>query len=164
MHTCDLIRHHQNLKKIHAFLVKTPLATLSTLDPAQTTPQSALVAFTQNEKLELYFMTFVDSRKYANLQQQHAVSFVIGFEYTTVQYEGVASELLGCQTKEALLAFALKDTPCSAEFLDNPRARFFKVVPTWVRYSDYTICPAEMFETRAISESNRLSSCYECCQ
>lgn len=134
-----------DLKKINDFISQCPLAVISTVD-ALNGVESALIAFTQNNKLELYFMTFVDSRKYVNLQTNPYVSLVIGFGYTTVQYEGVAQELK--EGKEALHAFSIKETPCTPDFLNNPRARFFKISPKWIRYSDYTICPAEILETK----------------
>lgn len=133
--------------KIYNYISTCPLAVISTIDELGSNPQSALIAFAQNDDLEIYFMTFIDSRKYANLQKNASVSFVIGFEYTTVQYEGMAYELVGIAAQEALEAFSLKETPCTLDFLKNPRARFFKVTPTWIRYSDYTICPAEIFNT-----------------
>jgi general stress protein 26 len=134
------------LRKINDYFHKCPLAVISTIDESQNSSASALIAFAQNDDLELYFMTFVDSRKYVNLQNNQSVSLVIGFDYTTVQYEGIACALRETAIKEALYAFSLKETPCSSDFLDDPRARFFKIVPKWIRYSDYTICPAEIFE------------------
>lgn len=134
------------LRKINDYFHKCPLAVISTIDESQNNSTSALIAFAQNDDLELYFMTFVDSRKYVNLQNNQSVSLVIGFDYTTVQYEGIACALRETAIKEALYAFSLKETPCSSDFLNDPRARFFKIVPKWIRYSDYTICPAEIFE------------------
>lgn len=114
------------------------------MDASKNSSESALIAFAQNDKLELYFMTFVDSRKYTNLENNNAVSLVIGFGYTTIQYEGMAYQLKEEAVKEALLAFSLKETPCTSDFLNNPRARFFKILPKWIRYSDYSTCPAEI--------------------
>lgn len=37
-------------------------------------------------------MTFADSRKYRHLHSNPAVSLVIGFDYITVQYEGIATK------------------------------------------------------------------------
>lgn len=136
----------ENSHKIHALFCHTPLAVMSTIGIDQKHAESALVAFTQNRALNLYFMTFVDSRKYANLQQNPSVSFVIGFGYTTIQYEGIVSQLAIHSIDEALKAFKEKETPCTPDFLSNPRARFFKVTPSWIRYSDYTCCPADIWE------------------
>lgn len=72
-----------SLKKINDYIHKCPLAVISTIDTFNNGSQSALIAFTENDELELYFMTFVDSRKYINLQNNHNVSLVIGFGYTT---------------------------------------------------------------------------------
>jgi general stress protein 26 len=136
-----------NITKIWSHFNNNPLAVISTADELRKQSESALIAFTQNNDLELYFMTFVDSRKFANLQTNQSVSLVIGFGYTTVQYEGIAYALKNWTAEEALHAFFQKDTPCSPEFLNDPRARFFKVIPKWIRYSDYTVFPAEIFET-----------------
>lgn len=133
--------------KIRGHFNNNPLAVISTTDESQKQSESALIAFTQNNDLEVYFMTFVDSRKFKNLQTNQSVSLVIGFDYTTVQYEGVAYALKDLAIEEALHAFSQKNTPCSPEFLNDPRARFFKVIPKWIRYSDYTVFPAEIFET-----------------
>ncbi len=70
-------------------------------------------------------MTFVDSRKYENLKSNFHVSLVIGFEYVTVQYEGLANELVGHEINEALHAFSVRN-PCSLDYLLQPKARFFK--------------------------------------
>lgn len=131
-------------KKINDFICQEPLAVISTFNGVSTC--SALIAFAQNSKLELYIMTFSDSRKYANLQENPYVSVVIGFGYLTIQYEGAAFLLDNNANQEALRAFSLKTTPCSSDFLNDSRARFFKIKPKWIRYSDYTIFPAEIFE------------------
>lgn len=134
------------LKKILDYICSIPLAVISTTNLSKNSSESALIAFAQGDPFTLYFMTFVDSRKYINLQMCSAVSLVIGFDHTTVQYEGIASELKGNAMQEALYAFSIKKTPCRPDFLNNPRARFFKTTPKWLRYSDYKICPAEIIE------------------
>lgn len=135
-----------NIEKIKNYLNKNPLAVISTIDELRKHSESALIAFTQNNELEIYFMTFVDSRKFTNLQANSSISLVIGFDYTTVQYDGFAYPLKDLAIEEALHAFSEKETPCSHEFLNDPRARFFKIIPKWIRYSDYTVFPAEIFE------------------
>lgn len=148
---CIPIFGAESIQKIYDYISKAPLAVLSTMGECHDGPESALIAFAQNEDLELYFMTFADSRKYANLQRNPSVSLVIGFECKTIQYEGAACELRETAIEEALYAFSLKQTPCSSDYLHDSRARFFKIKPKWVRYSDYTIYPAEIFERRFVS-------------
>lgn len=128
--------------KILSFLKTQPMATISTIAPGSLQPESALVAFTQTDKLEIIFETFVDTRKWNNLQKNPHVSFVIGWDtkhHVTVQYEGIATAATNSKQAESYVQiFLTKDTPCTEKFLRDYRVRLFKVRPTWIRYSDYT--------------------------
>ncbi len=123
------------------FLRMQSMATISTVAKNSNQPESALVAFTQTEDLEIVFESFVETRKWSNIQSNPHVAMVIGRgldEHITVQYEGVAS-LISDQEKEKYIQLFLdKDTPCTEQFLRDPRSRLYKVSPTWIRYSDYT--------------------------
>lgn len=44
-----------SLKKINDYIHKCPLAVISTIDTFNNGSQSALIAFTENDELELYF-------------------------------------------------------------------------------------------------------------
>jgi len=69
------------------------LAVLATLADRDR-PQAALVGFAVTPGLEIVFDTVRDSRKYKNLIASPQVALVIGWKNeTSVQYEGVASEL-----------------------------------------------------------------------
>jgi general stress protein 26 len=124
------------------FLKTQPMATISTIAPGSLQPESALVAFTQTNKLEIIFETFIDTRKWNNLQKNPHVSFVIGWDtkhHVTLQYEGIAEAAANDkQTELYIQVFLAKDTPCTEKFLRDYRVRLFKVKPTWIRYSDYT--------------------------
>lgn len=116
------------------------MATVSTVDTITNTPQSALVAFAETNNLEILFETFVETRKYQNLQANNKVSFTIGWdpnEQITVQYEGEAQLVEKEQIEDYRKIFLAKKTPCTKKFLLNPRARLYKVTPIWIRYSDY---------------------------
>jgi general stress protein 26 len=134
------------------FLKTQPMATISTIAPGSLQPESALIAFTQTDELEIIFETFVDTRKWNNLQQNPHVSLVIGWNtehYLTVQYEGIAAPAANDEQAEAYIqAFLAKDTPCSEKFLRDKRVRLFKIRPTWVRYSDYTREMPSIIESR----------------
>lgn len=122
------------------FLHEQPMATLSTVGADSGTPQAALIAFVETKQFEIVFETFGGSRKYRNLKHNGAVALVVGFSPTnhvTFQYEGVATEVGAEAIASTKALFADKDTPCSAEFLEDPRVRFFKITPRWLRYSDY---------------------------
>lgn len=129
-------------RKIWDFLKTQPMATISTIASGSLQPESALIAFTQTDKLEIIFETFVDTRKWNNLQKNPRVSFVIGWDtkhHITVQYEGIATAAKDTeQTESYIQTFLTKDTPCTEKFLRDYRVRLFKVKPMWIRYSDYT--------------------------
>lgn len=143
-----MIPHIQ--EKILAFFKKNPLAVISTIGEQSLKPEAALVAFAETEKLELLFETFSFARKNANLKKNNKVAFVIGWDtliHITVQYEGIAQPIKNIHelTRYQEL-FLEKKTPCTKEYLYHPAARLYKVKPTWIRYSDYTVEPAEIFE------------------
>jgi uncharacterized pyridoxamine 5'-phosphate oxidase family protein len=100
-------------------------------------PEAAVIGFGQTQDLELIFGTFKTSRKYKNLQQNPQVAFVIGWDkdYITVQYEGTATELEG-QELETLVSLFHQKVPSAAHYKSHPDQTYFKVTPTWIRYSD----------------------------
>lgn len=143
----------QQKSTILEFLRQQPLATISTVGCDSHVPQSALIAFCETESLELVFETFVFARKYANLLANPHVALVIGWDpvtHITLQYEGIAKPIPKSKIKYYQNLFLQKSTPCTEDFVKNPQARLFKVQPTWLRYSDYTKSPAEIWEGRSI--------------
>jgi hypothetical protein len=130
------------------FLYNSPLGVLSTLN-SKGESESALIAFAETPELEIIFETFKDARKYQNLKESGKVSFVTGWDlnkHITFQYEGIATEIPEVQVGRYKKIFKAKDTPCTDEFIDNPRAALFLVKPKWLRYSDYTEKPAKIYE------------------
>ena len=139
-------------EKILDVLHQQKLAVIATVDPSNPTPESALIAFTEDDQLNLYFQTGRHTRKAANLQQNPHVSLVIGLDQqnlVTVQYEGVARQLT---TKEQLEAckqrFIAKNSPTTEEYFNHPTAIFFKVTPTWIGCSDYSGEKPEVIELK----------------
>lgn len=131
------------------FLQSHPMATISTVAPGSSQPESALIAFTQTDKLEIVFETFVNTRKWHNLQKNPHVALVIGWDtkhHLTLQYEGVANPIADNEAEAHIALFLAKDTPCTEKFLHDPRVRLFKITPTWIRHSDYTVKPARIIE------------------
>jgi general stress protein 26 len=123
------------------FLKSQPMATISTVAPGSLQPESALIAFTQTDDLKIVFESFVDTRKWHNLQRNPHVALVIGWdveEQLTVQYEGTATAVQPDEVEKYTQLFLAKDTPCTETFLRDSRVRLFIVQPTWIRYSDYT--------------------------
>lgn len=137
-----------DLQTIENFISKNDLAVLSYFNENTELPLSSLMTYAPKGKnLELYFMTFVESRLFENLQAGLNVSLVIGLDnLVTLQYSGIAHELK--KKKEIAKAIkALKEVPeIEDSDLIDPRARFFKVAPTWVRHSDFKSCPSQVIE------------------
>lgn len=111
-------------------------------------PEAALVAVTEVGSLELVFGTSNTSRKYRNLARNPHVAIVVGNDVQkaiTVQYEGRAEELTGAEL-DRCRQLHIKKNPRSEKYARNPEQRFFKVTPTWIRYSDLGSKPRVEFE------------------
>ena len=135
--------------KILNFLKTNNLMVLSTMNK-NNTPQSALVAFAETENLELIFGTFATTRKYQNLKHNNHVSLVIGTDETTnltLQYEGIASEVTG-KDLEQCQNHQLQKNPTSQKYASHKDQRYFKINPLWIRYSDLSKNPEEIFEIK----------------
>lgn len=112
------------------------LGVLATVSPGGA-PEAAVVGVAVTGDLELVFDTLGSTRKAQNLRRDPRIAFVIGWdEEQTLQYEGIADEPSGAEL-ERLKAIYF------AAFLDGPSRQswagitYFRVRPTWVRYSDF---------------------------
>lgn len=134
-------------KKTLEFLKKKQLMVISTIN-SEGNSQSAVVGFTETSDLEIIFGTSNETRKYSNLQKNKNISLVIGWdleEKITVQYEGVAREMNGAEFEKCKKLHILKN-PKREKHSNNFRERFFKITPKWIRYSDLSKNPEEIFE------------------
>jgi general stress protein 26 len=127
---------------LYRYIHKRMIAVLSTTGLKG--PESAVMEFGETKDLEIIFDTLSTTRKYKNLENKPSVSFVIGWEEgTTVQYEGVATELHGKQlTKYKKILFT--KNPDFQKWEKLPNMTYFKVVPKWIRYSSMDKKPWEI--------------------
>ncbi len=134
-------------KRIMDFMQANMLTVISTVDADMSKPESAVIAFAQKDNFELIFGTKNTTRKYRNLQKNPNVSFVIGWDSDTgtVQYEGIAKELSGEESKIHSSTLIAKN-PRSEKFVHKEDQRYFLVKPTWIRILDMTKNPDETFE------------------
>jgi general stress protein 26 len=118
-------------------------------------PEAALIGFGETDAYQLFFGTYSSSRKYKNLQENDKVALVIGWEedYITVQYEGTATEVFG-QELEKYLELYHKKVPSAAKYRNHPQQTYFKVTPTWIRYSDLSSDEEKIFEFRQSNQGN----------
>ncbi len=111
-------------------------------------PEAAAVDFSETSKLEIILTTLAFYRKYKNLKRNSRVAFVVGGEQgVTLQYEGLAEELSRAAFKKYYKRHIQKN-PIEKKFDVMPEARFFKIKPTWLRYSDFTAKPNNIFEMK----------------
>jgi general stress protein 26 len=131
---------HKN--KILRFIRSQKLAVISTSAPGFPTPESALIAFAEDEELCLYFQTGRHTRKAANLAANPHTSLVIGLSHNdliTVQYEGTTEQITNKdELEQCKERFITRNSPTTEKYFNHPTAIFFKVTPTWIGFSDYS--------------------------
>lgn len=121
------------------------LCVLSTVSPANRA-EAAVIKFVITDNFEIVFNTYTTYRKYENLKANKNVAVVIGGEKgITVQYEGKAQELLGNELEKYQELFHQQHQ--KSKWHTHPQTRLFKIIPTWLRYSD-----VRDFEKREIIE------------
>jgi hypothetical protein len=117
--------------------------------PASGVPQAAIVGVVVTDRLEVFFDTLAGSRKAVNLRYNPAAALVIGpaaaGSERTVQLEGVADEPTGAEL-EILLQLYFARFPDGRERQQWPGISYWRVSPTWLRYSDFSIKPPEIIE------------------
>jgi pyridoxine/pyridoxamine 5'-phosphate oxidase len=121
---------------IREFMRRHALAVLATVS-VDRTPEAALVRIAVTDDLEIVFDTVRSSRKHRNLLRNPHIAFVLGWEgETTLQYEGVATELHGAALRryEELYMRTFPDGHVPRRSRD---IACFVVRPTWVRFSDF---------------------------
>jgi pyridoxine/pyridoxamine 5'-phosphate oxidase len=109
-------------------------------------PQAALVGIAVTDAFEVVFDTLASTRKALNLRRDGRAALVIGWDdEQTVQLEGVADEPGGAAL-EALKRCYFAAFPDGATRLGWPGITYFRVRPTWIRYSDFRAAPPRIVE------------------
>lgn len=138
-----------NKEKIIEFIRKHDFCVLSTVNE-NGSPESAVMAFSENNKFELLIATGNTSRKFKNILTNPNVSVVIGGgvgENITVQYEGKVRVLEGEEMVERQKDH-FKKLPESLKYKDNPNERYLLIEPKVVRYSN---CEPHPWDTLELS-------------
>lgn len=116
-------------------------------------PQAAVIGVAITDQFELLFDTLGDTRKAQNLRANPKIAFVIGWDDAqTVQYEGIADEPSG-EELDRLKRVYFERFPDGVEREQWPQITYFRVRPTWVRYSDFRQ-PEPTVITFDVSERN----------
>ncbi len=118
------------------FLRKHPYAVQASVS-GPGAPQAAVIGIAISDELESVFDTLDTSRKCQNLRRDPRVALVIGWdEAQTVQVEGLADEPTGDDLARCK-ALYLARFPDGRERESWPGITYFRVRPTWIRYSDF---------------------------
>jgi general stress protein 26 len=122
---------------LYNFIKQQNLAVVSTLSK-DNKPEAALVGFAVSQDLEIVFDTVKTSRKYQNLLHNPLVAVVIGWDNeTTVQYEGIATEL-NAPDADYYREIYFGVYPDGRERTKTwPYIVHFKITPKWIRYSNF---------------------------
>lgn len=121
--------------KVLEFIKNQDLTVIATISN-EGKPNSAVIGFAITNDFDLIFGTYSDSRKYSNLLKKSNCAFVIGWDKNiTVQYEGTAEELNEIDSKTYKEILFAKN-PSSRKYDLDPRQKYFKVRPKWVRYTE----------------------------
>ena len=115
-------------------------------------PQAAIIGVVVTDRFEVFFDTLAGSRKAVNLRHNPAAALVIGpataGSERTVQLEGMADEPSGAEL-ERLLELYFARFPDGRDRQRWPGISYWRVSPTWLRYSDFSIDPPETIEFTA---------------
>lgn len=112
-------------------------------------PQAAIVGFAISDQFEIVFDTLGSTRKAENLRRNSRIALVIGGwssgDERTVQCEGEVDEPAGAERARIAEVYyaAYSDGRERAKW---PGLTYFRVKPTWIRYSDYNRNPPEIVE------------------
>ncbi|HVP85051.1 MAG TPA: pyridoxamine 5'-phosphate oxidase family protein [Rhizomicrobium sp.] len=122
-------------KTLHDFMARQRYAVISTVSEGQK-PEAALVGVAVTPDLELIFETTDATRKFANLKRNPHLAAVLGEDQQTLQYEGVVDEPIGSE-RDTLLKIFFEAWPDLRAHQDWPGLTYFRVRPTWIRFSSY---------------------------
>jgi PPOX class probable F420-dependent enzyme len=100
-------------------------------------PQAALVGIAATDRGELVFDCSRRSRKYTNVERDARVAVVVGWDdEVTVQIEGSADILTGEDLERCKAAY-FAQYPVGRDRAGSPDIGHVRVIPRWLRYSDY---------------------------
>jgi len=121
---------------VRSFIRARALGVVSTVSQ-QGAPEAALVNLAVTEDLELVFYALETTRKCVNLRREPRLAAVIGWDGAkTLQYEGIADEP-GEPELDGFKRLYGEARPDAALQMAWPGLTWFRVRPSWIRFSDY---------------------------
>jgi hypothetical protein len=130
-----------------AWLRTQPFAVVSTTH-GDGRAQAAVVGVAVTDALELVFDTLTTSRKYENLRRDGRCAVVAWRDAETIQLEGIADEPVGDE-RTRLVAHYLAAFPDGRARAELPTIAYFRIRPSWMRWSDFSTEPPRIEEIEA---------------
>ncbi len=122
------------------FLRAQPWAVEACVNP-RGQPEAAVIGVAVTDQLELIFDTLSDSRKATNLRVDRRIALVMGWDDgQTAQIEGIVDEPTGDELQRLKAAY-LRRFPDGFERAVHADITYFRVLPVWIRYSDFRSTP-----------------------
>lgn len=127
------------------FLKSHSVAALATLS-AEGQPRVRLVYYTGDDSFTTYVMTLSNTRKVADIHANRRAAIVISSEDKThtLQIEGMFEEMTDTETFGPVVTELTKHLYPEGEpsapiaHMDTAHPVLFKLVPTWIRWGDFT--------------------------
>ncbi len=150
--------HHHPLtpRELLSYMRAQPWAIEASVNP-QGAPQAAVIGVAVTDRWELLFDTVTQSRKHQNLLKNPRIAFAIGWEHEcTVQYEGIAEIPTEAELPDVQAHYfdRFPDGPTRQTW---PGLVYWRVRPTWIRYSNFNVNPPIIQEWDAAAIAGWLS-------
>ncbi len=101
-------------------------------------PEVAPLRYAVTDDFHLVMGTLRTSRKYANLLRNSNTAIVIWDEEFSLQIEGTFDEPIGADLENLQSLFAAEFPKEARLRASRPNHTFFRITPTWARYSDFS--------------------------
>jgi hypothetical protein len=124
---------HMQTADLVSFLRLYPHAVQASVTP-DGAPQAAVVGVVVTDALEIVFDTLGRTRKARNLRHDPRISFVLGGDDATVQYDGVVDEPSGDELAFLKRLF-FERFPERRGVWRPDDLTYFRARPTWIRYT-----------------------------
>jgi len=128
-----------------AFLKKNSYGNLATVS-ADGMPRVRTIYYACDDSLSVYFLTLANTRKVTDIHSNPHAAFVVtdAEKSQTLQIEGVFEEITDTATFGPILSdltarlFPEGKESAPVAHMNPARPLFFRLVPTWVRFGDFT--------------------------
>jgi|SRR3989344_1057569 len=128
-----------------AFLKNNAVGTLATVSP-EGMPRARTVHYVVTDSFEIFFLTLSGTRKVEDINGDHRAAFVVSDEDApqTIQIEGTLVEQPDLTLIDPVVSGLMQTLMARGEsfapltHLDAGNILCYKLVPTWIRWGDFT--------------------------